>query len=59
MIAPTRTCRGIPIHPAPRNSAGIRWYAVVNGRNLRADTLRGIRQLILDALNDTTREKTA
>jgi len=28
------------------NSAGLRWWAMVNGRTLRADTLAGMRELI-------------
>lgn len=41
-----RTYYGVLIHPAGRNSTGIRWWSIVNGRTLRADTLGGIRELI-------------
>lgn len=40
------TYKGVNIWPADRNGSGIRWTATVQGRNLRADTLVGIRQLI-------------
>jgi hypothetical protein len=41
-----RTYRGIHIHPAGRNSSGIRWWALTPKRMLRADTLAGMRELI-------------
>lgn len=37
---------GVNIWHAGRNASGIRYNATVNGRNLRADTLAGIRHLI-------------
>lgn len=40
------TYMGINIWHAARNSSGIRYVATAKGRNLRADTLSGIRELI-------------
>ena len=48
---PNRWYRGALIQPAGFNSAGIRWYAHVDGvGGLRADTLKGIKQLIRESL---------
>lgn len=44
-----RTYRGVHIHPAERNGSGIRWWALVEGQQLRADTLSGMRELIRGA----------
>lgn len=42
-----RTYYGHNIYRETRhNSMGLRWWAIVNGRNLRADTLAGMRELI-------------
>ena len=41
-----RTYFGISIWPLRGNSSGLRWQATVNGANLRADTLQGIKELI-------------
>lgn len=45
-----RTYKGVNLWPAGRNDSGIRWQATVNGRNLRADTLAGIKQLVTEEL---------
>lgn len=37
---------GVHIYHADRNASGIRYTALVKGRNLRADTLAGIKDLI-------------
>ena len=41
-----RTYYGITIKPAGRNSSGIRWTALTEHGYLRADPLKGIKQLI-------------
>jgi hypothetical protein len=39
--------KGVIVHPADRNSSGIRWYARIgSGRALRADSKDGMRDLI-------------
>ena len=46
--------KGVPIFSAGVNSSGIRWTARVNEARLRADTLKGMRALITDALKGAT-----
>ena len=41
------TYKSVDVYPADRNSAGIRWYARIDGAPmLRADTKAGMRELI-------------
>lgn len=45
-----RTYKGVNLWPAGQNDSGIRWTATVNGKNLRADTLAGIKELVTEEL---------
>lgn len=49
-MSTVRTYYGHHIYPAGLNSSGIRYWSLVNGRSLRADTLAGMRELIRDEI---------
>lgn len=40
------TYKGVDIHPADRNSSGIRWWALTDKGRIMADTKQGMKQLI-------------
>lgn len=45
------TYMGIDIFPYGQNTMGLKWYCIVDGQKLRADTLSNLKWMVRDYMN--------